>query len=129
MLNIKDILQNRSQNIIVENSKLEKSERSNIIKELYSIHTSESERIHRKKENWKRYIKYLKSFKKTDSEQIRIIFKKKKEFIKEIPIRNFCILIGHIPTKDLYYIKSQMVNCKNRGSSATAWLISNLRVK
>ena len=49
MLNIKDILQNRSQNIIVENSKLEKSERSNIIKELYSIHTSESERIHRKR--------------------------------------------------------------------------------
>ena len=102
MLNINDIIKDRFQNQIVDIKKLQKSERAEITKELYEIYTSQSERIHRKKENWKRYIKYLKSIKSQNTVEQQNIFKKKKEFIKEMNIENFCFMIGHIKTKDFH---------------------------
>ena len=55
MLNIQEILNKEKQNIC-------KSERAELIKQIYEIYTCPQERVLRKKENWKRYVKYLKHY-------------------------------------------------------------------
>jgi len=124
-MNIASLLQN----VLVEEKTLCKSERSQLIKEMYELYTSDMERILRKKENWKRYIVFLKACKHADTEEYRKMFKKGKTFIKEQPLNTFIFFTNHIPTRDLYFCKSNMRDCLNRGKSCGAWLISNTRVK
>lgn len=104
-----------------------KSERTFILKELYTLYTSPGERIQRKKENWKRYVKFLKTIKQGDSKDNQDIFKKGKTFIKEIPENRFWFFVSHIKTADLYFIKSTMQDKVNRGESASAWLFSKVK--
>ena len=59
MFNIGDFL-NKD---LIPQEKLARSERAQIIKEMYAIYTHPAERILRKKENWKRYIAFLKVLK------------------------------------------------------------------
>lgn len=125
MINISDLLKNKQ----IENPKIEKSERAQIIKEMYEIYTSPSERIKRKKENWKRYCTWCYENKRKDSTENQQLFKKDKKFIKEQPVKTFLFFLTHIKTQDLYYVKSRMVDCRNRGTSASAWLVSNTRCK
>ena len=107
--------------------KLCKSERAQVIKELYAIYTSPLERILRKKENWKRYCAFCRASKQANTKEAQELFKKGKTYIKEQPIKTIIFFLSHIPTKDLYYIKSQMQDCSNRGKSASAWLFFNTR--
>ena len=124
--NIQDILKNKQ----IENPKLEKSERSQIIKEMYEIYTHPGERILRRKENWRRYCAWFKETKqKENSTKVQELFKKEKRFIKEQPIKTFVFFLHHIKTQDLYYVKSRMMDCRNRGTSASAWLLANTKVK
>lgn len=111
----------------VVNQRKNASERSELIKEIYSIYTSEKERVHRKINNWKRYLLYLKENKLPNNVQSQNKFRKSKRFLKEVDIRTFCFFISHIPTKDLYYIKSNMIDVANRGFSASMWLFFNIK--
>lgn len=112
----------------IPQEKLARSERAQIIKEMYEIYTHPAERILRKKENWRRYIDFLKFIRQPDSKKNQSLFKRGKTFLKEQSIKSFCYFISHIPTKDLYHNKSMMQDCKNRGTSASAWLFSQIKV-
>jgi hypothetical protein len=107
----------------VQDKTICKSERAQIIKEIYSYYTSPLEKILRKKENWVRYINWLKENKIKHSPESVKKFKtvklkdKQKEFIKEMPIKSFCYIISHIKTPDLYYLKSQAHDRSFRGES------------
>jgi len=125
MINIADLLKSKQ----LENKGIEKSERSQIIKEMYEIYTHPGERVLRRKENWKRYCAWCRENKVSDSKTNQAKFKKEKRFIKEQSIKTFVFFLHHIKTQDLYYVKSRMVDCRNRGQSASAWLLSNTKVK
>lgn len=112
----------------IPQEKLAKSERAQIIKEMYAIYTHPAERVLRKKENWKRYIAFLKTIRQADSKKNQSIFKRGKTYLREQPISSFCYFISFIPTKDLYHNKSMMQDCKNRGTSAGGWLMSQIKV-
>ena len=90
MLNIQDILKSKQ----IENPKLEKSERSQIIKEMYEIYTHPGERVLRRKENWKRYCTWFKETKqKENSTKVQELFRKEKRFIREQPIKTFVFFL------------------------------------
>lgn len=80
-------------------TKKKTSKRAEIIKELYRLY--EEDKINRKKDNWKRFVTYLKSTGKRDSETNRQDFKKSREFIKEVTVGTFCFFLSHIKTQDL----------------------------
>jgi hypothetical protein len=120
---IKDIILNKEQ------EKLCKSERAEVIKQLYEIYTSPHERILRKKDNWKRYVKWLKENKISHTPESVKTFKKKLGYIKEHPVKSFCFFISHIPTKHLYFIRAEMLDYKNRGKSASAYLFASIKIK
>lgn len=121
MQNIGEVILNK------EKENLCKSERAEIIKQIYEIYTSPHERILRKKENWKRYILWLKLNKIIHSKISIKEFKKKLGYIKEQPVKSLCFFLSHIPTKDLYFIRSKMLDYKNRGKSASAYLIASIK--
>ena len=123
MPDIKDLILNREKEVLC------KSERAELTKQIYEIYCSPHERILRKKENWKRYIKYLKENRTPHSLEALKTFKKKSHYIKEQPVKSLCFFISHIPTKDLYFIISEMKDQKNRGKSASAYLFSSLSTK
>lgn len=114
---------------LIPKEKLAKSERAQLIKEIYAIYTSPAERILRKIENWKRFCTFCRVIKKPDTIESRSLFKKGKTIITEQSLKSFCYFTSHIPTKDLYYIKSMMNDSKNRGKSGSAWLISQINMK
>ena len=120
---ISDILLNREQETLC------KSERAEVIKQIYDIYTSEHERILRKKENWKRYIKYLKENRTPHTLESLKTFKKTSQHIKEKNVKSLCFFLSHIPTKDLYFIRSEMKDNKNRGKSASAYLFGSIKIK
>jgi len=105
----------------------DKNERRFILKQLDDIHHSEHERILRKKENWKRYIIYLKTIKQKDSKENQAIFKRGKTFLKEY--KSLWYFLSHVPTKDLYAALSVAKDKMNRGESATSYIISLSKVK
>lgn len=118
MQQINEILQLKRQS-------LKKSERSQIISELYDIYLKD--KTGRKKENWARYVKWCKQNKKPKGSENE--FRKTKLFIKEVPIKSFCYLLSHIPTKDLYYIKSVAYDKLNRNENAGGYIIGSLKIK
>ncbi len=107
--------------------KLEKSERAQVIKEIYSIYTSMGERKLRKIENWKRYCQWAKDNRVPKGPEGIKKFKKTEFFIKESNIGSFCYFISHIKTKDLYYLLSVCKDKDNRGQSCGAWLFSSVK--
>ncbi len=111
----------------------EKSQRSQMIKEIYAFYTSEQERRFRKKENWKRYIQNCKDNRVpvsriTETGTIEK-FKKNKSYIKELPVGMFAMRLGHLKTeKDLPYILSI---CRDRFSGNLpigGWLFSAISI-
>lgn len=119
-MEIKDVLKN------FQIKKQKTSERAELIKEIYEIYTSDTQRIHRKKENWKRYIQFLKENRIPDSKQAQSKFKRSKKYIREHNIKSFAYFISIIPTPDLYYILSVAKDMNNRNQNMSAWIISNL---
>lgn len=87
------------------------SERALIIDDIWKIYDSEKEDNLRKKENWKRYIKFLKEKKSVDNENERKLFKKSKGFIKKLTPKQVAVKTAHLKKEELYYFYSQ---CKER---------------
>jgi len=118
MLNISAYLQNRKLEPVTD-----KDERKFLLKELYTLYTSQPEKIMRKKANWSNYIKYLKKIKKADSQEQRDIFKMSRAFIKEVPENRFWFFVSHVKTKDLYGVKSICLDKLNRGESIGGFIL------
>lgn len=119
MLNISAYLQNRTLPQVTE-----KDERKFLLKEIYKLYSSDAERLLRKKKNWSNYIAHLKRIKKPHTDEQKQIFMLSRAFIKEVPEKRFWFFVSHVPTKDLYNVKSQMQDRVNRGQSASAWVLS-----
>lgn len=112
-----------------KSEKIEKSERSQIIKEIYCLYDTKQESNHRKKENWKRYIAWLKEIRKPDSKENQLKFQKNKRFIKWISIERFCYFTSHVPTNDLYGLKGIVLDRINRGKSIGSYIMSLKNIK
>ena len=101
-----------------------RSQRAEIISEIFDIYTSQ--RDLRRKENWKRYVAWLKQYHRVTSKESENLFKKTKQYIKEMDIKRFCVLISHIKTDDLYYLLSVAKDMNNRNQPFGAYLISSI---
>lgn len=77
----------------------------------------------RKKENWTRYVQFLKENRTPDSKEMQAKFKKSRRFVKELDARSLAIRLAHIKTNDLYYIMSAGKDQKN----FSAWLLSSIK--
>lgn len=63
-------------------------------------------------------------------EMLSIVNEERKQ--TKYPLMNiklFCIKLAHIPTKDLYYIKSVGCDYKRRNGSFSKYLFGSLKVK
>ena len=116
-----------------EKQKIEKQERRFLNKQIDEIHHSPQEKILRRKENWKRYIAWLKLNRKVHTPETVKEFKKtaKKKmagkYLEEH--KSLWFFTSHMPTSHLYFILSEMKDKLNRGTSASAWLLSNTKNK
>ena len=102
------------------------SKRADIIKDIYSLYVED--KLGRKKENWKRYIKYLKHYHLADTPKERSIFKKTRGtggFIPEHKIGSFCFLISHIKTDDLFIILSNAKDMRHREMNYGGYIASH----
>lgn len=101
-----------------------RSERAEIIKELYTLYTSEAERKLRTSENWKRYCAWLKAMNLENTPERVEAFKKTRAFLAEMPVSRFCYFLSHVKTGDLYYVASMCRDKHNRGESIGAYVMS-----
>jgi len=103
------------------------TERSVLIDDIYGVYTSNQERTFRKQENWKRYVKWLKSNRTPHSHDMMIRFKESKLFIKEMNYKTLAWKLSLIPTRDLYYIRSEALNIHQAGKKFSTWLFYSLK--
>lgn len=106
------------------------NKRQLLFKDLYDIYTSPTERMSRKKENWKRFIQYCRENKipKSDIGKHVETFKKDKRFIKERTISNFCSYFGHCKEVDLAHLLSSAKDREHCGLNVSGWLLSSVSV-
>lgn len=114
---------------IEEPKKKKHSQRAQFISEIYDIYISEQQRNFRKRENWKRYITWLKDNRTPDSKENQAKFKKSKSFIKEHSVKTIVFFVSHIPTADLHYILSLAKDMQFRNQNFSSYLLGSLKVK
>lgn len=105
------------------------SERGDVIKEIYSLYTSQQEKELRRKENWKRYVQWLKNNKRKHDNHAVNDFKKNKAFLREMDIRRFCFVLAHLKIDDLYYLASVLRDKSNRGESIGSYIYTQVMHK
>lgn len=114
----------------LQDYKIEKTDRNQrrvLMKEIYQLYSSPTQRNLRKKENWKRYCKWCRENKLPDSKVNQEKFKKTKTFIKEFKEKNFAIVMNPIKGEEnLYYIISVGKDMDRRGDNFGAYIISHL---
>lgn len=101
-----------------------RSERAELIGQIYDFYKEDT-----RKQNWKRYIKWLKEKRLKHSLASVDNFKHTKVYFKTRNIKSFCFLLSHIKTKDLYYIISLGKDKKNRGENFSGWLFGEIYKK
>lgn len=103
--------------------KLPKSERSDILKQLYGFYEEDY-----KKEKWKDYIRWLKANNRPHTSEAISAYKKSS--YPQITVKSFCSFwLSHIPTNDLYFLLSIARDKRNRGESFNRWLFHSLKVQ
>lgn len=100
------------------------SERNDVLKQIYSFYDTEQETILRKKENWKRYIKYLKDNKLQSSEEQIKKFKRNKLFLKKLSSASIAFFLSHVKVNDLYYVLSVVKDKSFRRESVGSYIMS-----
>jgi hypothetical protein len=101
------------------------NERQTILKEIYTFYLSDE--IHRKKANWTRFCAWCRTNKK--GKESLAEFKKSKQFIKPITAKELAIRLSHIPTKDLYFVKSECVSRKRRNEDIGGFILGAIKAK
>jgi len=99
-----------------------RSERGEVLDEVYGFYREST-----RKENWKRYVKWLRENRYKASPLKIQEFKKTKIHLKTRSIKSFCVMLAHIPTKDLYYILSIGRDKSNRKENFSGWLMGEIR--
>lgn len=108
-----------------KNEKPKISQRSDLLRQIYEYY-QKSYKIN----TWHNYLKWLKENKKEVSKETQDEFRKTKIYHKQIDIRSFCSFwLGHIPTKDLWYLLSIAKDMENRNQNFNKWLFWALKVK
>lgn len=97
-----------------------KEKREILMLEIYNYYKAETDK--RKKENWKRYIKYLKANHIQHTPKTAIAFKRNKLYIKEVSLESMKYLLKHIKTDDLHYFTSTGKEFAHTGRSFGGWL-------
>jgi hypothetical protein len=123
-------MNNISQYLTTIERKKPRSERAELLEQIYSFYVSQSQKTFRRKENWKRYVEWLKqnriNEKTIGRENNMRLFKKTKRYIKEHSLKTICIFLSHIPTSDLYYITSVGRDMEHRGHNFGSYLLSSI---
>jgi hypothetical protein len=101
------------------------SQRDVVMKDIYTIYTSEKQRLLRKKANWKKYCLWLRENKIKHTKVSIEKFRKSKHFIKELPIGTIAIFLARYKVDRLYQILSECKDINNRGGNASGFLITN----
>jgi hypothetical protein len=101
--------------------KTPRSERADVLSQIYPFYA-----LSTKKENWKRYVKWLKANKKKHSRDQVLVFKKDKMFLRTRNDKAFAIMLAHIPTRDLYFVLSIAKDKDNRGENFSGWLMGEI---
>lgn len=104
----------------------QRSQRAELIEQLYNIYMSETQVRHRKIANWKRYCEWCRNNKTPDSEEVQSKFKKSKSYIKTHNIKTFVYFLSVIPTSDLDYLISVAKDMNNRNQNFSGYLFANL---
>jgi len=108
---------------------VKRSERAEIVSEIEEILNSGQEQKHTKIANWKRYIEYLKEHHVKDSEVYREMFRQSRQFLKPLQGNNLYFLLSHIPTEDLYHVKSVLKDREFSKLPLTGYLIWSIKKK
>ena len=130
---------------ILKDYKIEKkkktSERTEAIKEIYELYISPTQKNFRKRENWKRYVSYLKvnhidekKLGRTETSKLwRRKGQKELKYLKEMSAKELAIFLAPFNEKNknldvLYYLASVGRDMNNRNenfSSYILWSINN----
>ena len=104
------------------------------LQEIFDVYSDERQIILRKKENWRRYILFLKlNVHQKDSKENQKLFKKwnptdkedkKRKFIKEVDIKGMAYFASHIPTDDMPFVVSIAKDKLARNESFMSWFMA-----
>lgn len=104
--------------------KLSKSPRTQVIKEIYQMYDSLTEKKVRRDENIKRYRVLLQHNGLKHNKDMYIIFSRTKTFIRPITPSGMAYWLSPFKKmQDLFYIKSVCKDRNNRGESIGAYII------
>jgi hypothetical protein len=103
-------------------SKRERTEkREAIIDEIFKYYVAEQPK--RKRENWKRYLAFIKSRHLTHCKKSVALFKRQPQYIHEVKtVESMRWLLKHIPLEDFYVVLSEVKDRKNRGNNVSSFL-------
>lgn len=107
--------------------KTKASERAQIISEIYEIYLQD--KIGRKIANWKRYVEWCRTWKQEKGKESENKFKKSKFYLKELTVSQLCYFLSHIPTKDLYFTRSVVLDKLNRKESIGGYLLGSVKIQ
>lgn len=104
------------------------NQRRVMLRELFTLYCSPTQRKLRRIVNWKRYILWLKENKIPHTKETVQKFQKvrvgKNKFIREISDSSFAFLLAHTKTEGLHYVLSVARDKNNRGEEIGGWLFS-----
>lgn len=103
-------------------SKRERTEkREAIIDEIFKFYVAEQPK--RKRENWKRYLAFIKSRHLTHCKKSVALFKRQPEYIHEVKtVESMRWLLKHIKLEDFYVVLSEVKDRSNRGNNVSSWI-------
>lgn len=110
--------------LINKREKVLKSERSQIIKEIYDIYSCPQQQELRRIKNFQSYIEWCKERRKYPHDAFeQQNFKRHKRYIKQLPAKVMAIQLSVFKDlKDLYYIKSLFVDRNSRNQPVGSFL-------
>lgn len=101
------------------------------MREIYQYYEMEKDR--RRKENWNRYVAWLKANrideKKEGREKTWRKFMRTPKAIKELSFERLCFLMNYLSVEDLPYFISTGREFHHSGANFTAWLSAQIFAK
>ena len=113
----------------LERPKLSRSPRTQVVKEIYQLYDTISEKKLRRSANIERYRLWLRQFHMKHSKESYVSFSKTKMFIKPITPASMAFFLSHIKSQDLYYILSVAKDKSNRNESIGAYIQGLSKIK
>ena len=109
-----------------------KSQRNDLMNQIYSFYFTDQERIHNKKYRWKLYVKWLKENKKRNNDESVKEFKKTKIFKNTkgfTPKTMASFFLAHVTTPQLWYVLSVVKDKFMRNESVGMYIKSQANFK